>query len=667
VATTRRLYDSQARPIDLGSQLASGGEGVIYLLPGNPGSVAKVYHKPSAAKAAKLSAMARDASAELLKVAAWPTDTLHEAANGPVAGFIMPQVTGYDEIHKLYGPAHRRKSFPTADWAFLVHTAMNCAIAFDTVHARNYVVGDVNQSNILVSRQALVRLIDCDSFQVQSNGRLFLCEVGVAQYTPPELQDGNFSQAARTPNHDRFGLAVLIFHLLFMGRHPFAGRFLGSGDMLLERAIKEFRFAYAPWAGQVQMSPPPFALPMSVLTADLANLFDRAFRPGSEASNARPAAAEWQTALADFQKELVACSAEAGHKLPRQLGKCPWCEIMGSGGPNFFVGVAIVEVIFSPDQAMLARLWSRIEAIPDLAFQYTRPHVPPGQEIKPTVHAAAFPSNRKLQWIVGSLALAVLSLLLAGPSAGKLVCLDLPIVLFLGVWWLALVVNSPLGRVKRHKLHEWRARYHAVNRAEAQWHDILCRFQGEFQQLKASLAVGRDGFLNLKADYEADREKLEQNKQAMQRELFLQSRFISDAVANKEISGIGPGRQVLLESNGIETAYDIRKNKVRAIRGFGPVLVGNLLAWKKRVASEFRFDPSQGIPEADLTALAQKYRQQQDLLRVRLERGAFDLQALSHRATEGLRSHWQTIERLVVDLAQAEADLGALGLRRPAR
>ena len=43
--------------------------------------------------------------------------------------------------------------------------------------------------------------------------------------------------------HDAFGLAVLIFQILFMGRHPYSGHFLGSGEMPIERAIREHRFA----------------------------------------------------------------------------------------------------------------------------------------------------------------------------------------------------------------------------------------------------------------------------------------------------------------------------------------------------------------------------------------------------------------------------------------
>ena len=94
--------------------------------------------------------------------------------------------------------------------------SMNCAAAFDAIHSKSHVIGDVNQGNVLVSQRGTVFLIDCDSFQVSAHGKLFLCEVGVPQFTPPELQGRNFRGIQRTANHDRFGLALIIFHLLFM-------------------------------------------------------------------------------------------------------------------------------------------------------------------------------------------------------------------------------------------------------------------------------------------------------------------------------------------------------------------------------------------------------------------------------------------------------------------
>ncbi len=42
-----------------------------------------------------------------------------------------------------------------------------------------------------------------------------------------------------------FGLAVLLFQLLFLGRHPFSGVFGGRGEMTVVRAVSECRFAYA--------------------------------------------------------------------------------------------------------------------------------------------------------------------------------------------------------------------------------------------------------------------------------------------------------------------------------------------------------------------------------------------------------------------------------------
>src|SRR5439155_10875545 len=140
----------------------------------------------------------------------------------------------------------------------------------------------------------------------------------------------------------------------------------------------EFRFAYAPWAGRAQVAPPPLAPTLGILSDELSNLFDRAFRPGSEARDARPIPAEWRSALTSLQKELVPCPVDPGHKAPRHYGKCPWCEIMGTGGPNFFMGVAIIEVVFAVDVTTLRRLWSKIDGIRDLSFGYARPQVPPG-------------------------------------------------------------------------------------------------------------------------------------------------------------------------------------------------------------------------------------------------------------------------------------------------
>ena len=76
-----------------------------------------------------------------------------------------------------------------------------------------------------MAQDATVALIDADSFQFSLNGKSYPCVVGVPDFTPPELHGKNLASVQRTIEHDNFGLAVAIFHLLFMGRHPFAGRY----------------------------------------------------------------------------------------------------------------------------------------------------------------------------------------------------------------------------------------------------------------------------------------------------------------------------------------------------------------------------------------------------------------------------------------------------------
>src|SRR5207249_3724275 len=130
-------------------------------------------------KAAKLTAMTHVADPDLLEVAAWPVGTLHTGPSRKLVGILMPKISGFREIHQLYSPAQRRVEFPTVDWSFLVHAALNLAHAFAEIHARGHVVGDVNQGNIVVSARALMKFIDCDSFQITVDGHRFLCEVGV--------------------------------------------------------------------------------------------------------------------------------------------------------------------------------------------------------------------------------------------------------------------------------------------------------------------------------------------------------------------------------------------------------------------------------------------------------------------------------------------------------
>ena len=210
--------------------IALGGEAYLYAVDDHDDIVAKIYHKPTPERADKLEVMIANPPVDPMAGSgycsiAWPLDRLMTLEDVPrVVGFTMPRIPHTRSIFEFYNPKTRRQTCPLFHYRYLIRTARNLAAAFNALHAVGYVVGDVNESNILVSETALVTLVDTDSFQVPCGATTFRCPVGKPEYTPPELQGVRFREIDRLAEHDAFGLAVMIFQLLMEGIHPFAGR-----------------------------------------------------------------------------------------------------------------------------------------------------------------------------------------------------------------------------------------------------------------------------------------------------------------------------------------------------------------------------------------------------------------------------------------------------------
>jgi len=321
-------FDDSGNLVRLGRELGRGGEGAVFELPDQPRLVAKVYHQPpDAAKQDKLRLMAAGVDARLREYAAWPEQTLHRAGDGAVIGFTMQRIDKRLPVHMVYSPAQRRELFPKARWDFLLFVARNLAAAFDTLHDHGHVLGDVNQGNALVGEDSRVILIDCDSFQVKFGDALHRCGVGVGHFTPPELQGITaFDEVTRTANHDNFGLALLIFHLLMGGRHPYSG--VPQRDDVghaLETDIRAFRYAYAKDARTRLLTPPPRSVPIDVLPPALVPLFEQAFL--ERGAQSRPTATDWMTALDAVRARLKSCKQESMHVYTDTRVACPWCEL----------------------------------------------------------------------------------------------------------------------------------------------------------------------------------------------------------------------------------------------------------------------------------------------------------------------------------------------------
>ncbi|HDV2119244.1 TPA: helix-hairpin-helix domain-containing protein [Escherichia coli] len=351
------LYTATGECVTPGRELGKGGEGAVYDINEFVDSVAKIYHTPPPAlKQDKLAFMAATADAQLLNYVAWPQATLHGGRGGKVIGFMMLKVSGKEPIHMIYSPAHRRQRYPHCAWDFLLYVARNIASSFATVHEHGHVVGDVNQNSFMVGRDSKVVLIDSDSFQINANGTLHLCEVGVSHFTPPELQTlSSFVGFERTANHDNFGLALLIFHVLFGGRHPYSGvPLISDAGNALETDITHFRYAYASDNQRRGLKPPPRSIPLSMLPSDVEAMFQQAFTESGVATG-RPTAKAWVAALDSLRQQLKKCPVSAMHVYPAHLTDCPWCAL-DNQGVIYFIDLG-EEVITTGGDFVLAAIW----------------------------------------------------------------------------------------------------------------------------------------------------------------------------------------------------------------------------------------------------------------------------------------------------------------------
>lgn len=643
----KTLFTSQGRPVELGRELGKGGEGSVYDVPSST-QVAKVYHHaPNEQKQAKLRFMAATADAALLSYAAWPQDTLHNRAGGPVMGFLMPKVTGRDPIHMVYSPAHRRQERPHVAWDYLLFVARNTAAAFEAVHSHGHVLGDVNQGNILVGQDSKVVLIDSDSFQINAQGALHLCEVGVGHFTPPELQGlASFHGVTRTPNHDNFGLALLVFHLLFGGRHPYSGVPLVShAGESLENDIKHLRYAYAQDAKVRGVAPPPLSLPMNLVPPTVEEMFFRAFTEKGQAG-ARPTAQQWVSVLDGLRHKLVKCATSSVHIFPNHLSACPWCA-MELKGVAYFIDLGTV-LVPATSGFVLAHVWAlitRVQPPPSLPLPDIR-----SIKVTPTPLPDNIPKPgeawfRRLAVLVGVV----------------MVIYNFPAFTFFAliggiVGWVAAE-----GSGGRLRAEEARLRRTALDTAQQEYQQLT-------EQLNRSVGVAgfeakRTGLDKLRQEYEqlpqAEKhamEELQTNARSRQLERFLSGCFIDSAT----IPGVGAGRKASLRSFGIETAADVDWGRVRQVRGFGEGLTRTMMLWRGECERRFTFNPAMAVTPADRQAVKTKFANRRTAIETALRQGATELQGFRGRQAEQVARLKPQLEQAARKLAQAHSDLSVL-------
>jgi DNA-binding helix-hairpin-helix protein with protein kinase domain len=433
----------------------------------------------------------------------------------------------------------------------------------------------------------------------------------------------------------------LIFHPLFMGRHPFAGRFLGKGDMPIEKAIYEFRFAYASDGSRTQMQPPPNSLRLSQVSPAVTDLFQRSFLQAG-VNNGRPLAREWVGALAALENELTKCVTNPAHQYFKALTECPWCSIEGHAGVLLFVGLSLHDARagFKVDL-----VWAQIQAVgsPGTAPLPDFRHL--AAQIGPNKDARKAGWRRQLR-LFSAVAMVVLSIIVGlGFGLGS------------GTIWLVLIAGglasniAAKGKGTKRKYEMERKNVETRLRAlQERWNSEAS--DQRFRQKLTSLGDLKSQYLEIPALRQKKMQELQRDRQKYQLKRFLEQ----FSIASAQISHIGDTRKAMLASFGIDTAADVTRTTVDGVPGFGEFLTGKLLAWRQFLESKFVFNPSRGIDQEDIRVLDREIADRRAALESSLLGGVAELMRIKNQIATARKLLAMELETGTRELMQAQAN-----------
>ncbi|WP_215409269.1 hypothetical protein [Janthinobacterium sp. JC611] len=331
-----KIWLDKVRALVLGKLIKSGGAGSVYLLPGAPAQVAKLYHPhlDRAANRRKLEAML-ELSPELPDQVengkryvqiAWPQAAVFDGQGG-FAGFVMPllDMAQTAELeHIMQERQARAAGLPTGLGPKLT-LAANLAAVIDALHQQQHYVVDLKPVNLRFYRDSLyIAMLDCDGFSIQGHAERFPAEQFTADYLAPEFQRKGMP-AGTEMAQDRYALAVVIFQLLNFGIHPYSGR-PGNAQVATDIPGRIRDGCYAYGVKRHKQLAPNATSGHALMPPELRAMFDRAFSPSPKPQ--RPSAADWAQLLRGYAQrsggKLVVCAVNAEHQHFAGLG-CAAC------------------------------------------------------------------------------------------------------------------------------------------------------------------------------------------------------------------------------------------------------------------------------------------------------------------------------------------------------
>ena len=163
----------------------------------------------------------------------------------------------------------------------------------------------------------MVTLVDTDSYHIVNGQMMYRCEVGQANYIPPELQKrlygGQSLSSMPLPTYsketDRFALAVNLFSLFMNGCHPFACAIDPEEAEQMDESLDipqpsdNIRKGFSPFFYKKKgITYPTYAPDFTFLPESFQRLFYRTFVDGYKDPTVRASASEWMQVIMESYK-----------------------------------------------------------------------------------------------------------------------------------------------------------------------------------------------------------------------------------------------------------------------------------------------------------------------------------------------------------------------------
>lgn len=285
----------------LKEEIGRGGEGAIYTIKDYPSAVAKIYYedKRDSDREEKLKILVKNffstkIPSNFKKEITFPITRLY--SENKFVGYIMRKVGGKPLKVVIAGDKRLKAFYPNANRIDLIKLSIDFLKKVDYLHSLNILIGDINLNNILINKEDLTKcfLVDIDASQVDN----LPCPVGTDEFTPPNLQGKNFKNILRKKDDEYFSIAIMLFMILMLGKHPYSRQ---DGSSPAEN-IKNHKFPY-PVFGYIELHKnAPKGYYKNIWThfpTKLRNLFYETF-----ANDKRFSPKEWIRVLTEYKKGI---------------------------------------------------------------------------------------------------------------------------------------------------------------------------------------------------------------------------------------------------------------------------------------------------------------------------------------------------------------------------